>query len=254
MSSRIVRSGSSSIEAVPWRRLDESAAATIADGEATSFPEPEPPHGQPFDALADPCEPLFGKIAELEARLEAAQRAAVEKEKRALEQGRLEGHAAGFRDGAGAVKAEAEAAIEATKGEAADRAAQTARQAVELRGRLRQQMEADLVKLSIAVARRIVRRELAVDPDALLGIVKSAVEKISARELLAIRVAPSDGARVRRQLANYRLPERVEVVEDAGLGWGSVILDTTRGHHDASVETQIEEIDRGLADLVGRPV
>ena len=258
MSSRIVPLGSASIEAVPWRRVEEAPSAAPPhlhqqqkpDRSDVNHPEDNPDHASP---QIDPCEPLRASIAALEKQLALTQRAADEREKRAVEQGRLEGHAAGVREGAASVQAEAKTAIEAIKAEAADRVALAAGQAVDLRKRLRQQMEADLVKLAIAVARRILRRELAVDPDALLGIVKSAVERIAARELLAIRVAPSDAPRVRSRLAGYRLPERVEVIEDAALAWGSVVLDTTRGHHDASVETQIEEIDRGLADLVGRP-
>src|SRR5690242_11387725 len=37
---------------------------------------------------------------------------------------------------------------------------------------LRRQAEEDLVRLSIAIARRILHREISVDPDALLGLVK----------------------------------------------------------------------------------
>lgn len=248
MSSRIVPGDSAGIEAVPWRRVDSRPPHPAeAPGDRSEEESDDQPSG------IDPCEPLRAAIASLEVQLASLQRAAAEREKRAFEQGRLEGHAAGVRQGAASVEADAATAIEAIKAEAADRVAHAAGQAVELRQRLRRQMEADLVKLAIAVARRILRRELAVDPEALLGIVKSAVERIAARELLAIRVAPSDGARVRASLSGYRLPERVEVIEDAALAWGSVVLDTTRGHHDASVETQIEEIDRGLADLAGRP-
>lgn len=256
MSSRIVPLGSSIVEAVPWRRVEDPASQAPSN-HLHHQPQNEPATShQGVEEQApqfDPCEPLRATIAGLEKQLAVNLRAADEREKRALDQGRLEGHATGLREGAASVQAEAKAAIDAVKAEAADRAAQAAGQAVDLRKRLRQQMEADLVKLAIAVARRILRRELAVDPDALLGIVKSAVERIAARELLAIRVAPCDASRVRARLADYRLPERVEVLEDAALAWGSVILDTSRGHHDASVETQIEEIDRGLADLVGRP-
>ena len=38
-----------------------------------------------------------------------------------------------------------------------------------LRPRLRQEAEADLVQLALAIARRVLRREIAVDPEALHG-------------------------------------------------------------------------------------
>src|SRR5262249_42315045 len=58
---------------------------------------------------------------------------------------------------------------------------------VGLRPRLRKQAEQDVVRLSFAIARRILRRELSVDPDALLGLVKAAIEKIDLRETSSVR-------------------------------------------------------------------
>ncbi len=240
MSSSIVPRDSGKVEAVAWRRAGKHATP----------PPPQDP--EPADAEAERAA-LRDAAAALEARLEAAARSASEAQTRAFEAGRQAGYSAGHLEGTAAERQESSRALAEVQAEASERAAGVAIQAVDLRRRLRQQMEADLVRLAIAVARRIMRRELAVDPEALMGIVKSAVERISARELLAIRVAPSDGPRVSARLADLRLPERVEVIVDQSLPWGSVLLETTRGQQDASVETQIEEIDRGLADLVGRP-
>jgi flagellar assembly protein FliH len=46
------------------------------------------------------------------------------------------------------------------------------------------------------------------------------------------------------------LPHRVEVIGDAGLARGAAILDSNRGTLDASIETQLAEIERGFADIV----
>ena len=232
-----------------WRRAGEPAPAP---GQAEQG-DPEAGTAADAEANAAEAERLRHTIASLQERLSAAQSDAAQREVQAIEAGRQEGYAAGCKDGAAQTEAERDRAIAAVQAEASERAAGAAAQAVDLRRRLRQQMEADLVRLAVAVARRIVRRELSVDPEALMGIVKSAVEKIAARELLAIRVAPADAARVSARLRELHLPERVEVIADSSLAWGAVVFDTARGQHDASVETQIEEIDRGLADLVGRP-
>jgi flagellar assembly protein FliH len=106
--------------------------------------------------------------------------------------------------------------------------------------------------LAVAVARRILRRELTVDPDALLGIVKAALGRVDLRELLRIRVSPADGRILEQHLAGLNLPARVEIAPDPALERGSVILETTRGSLDSSVDTQLDEIDRGFADMVGR--
>ena len=243
MSSRIVARDSPSVEPVCWRRTGEP--------EQHAPPPTEGESNEEAEAAAE-IALLRQAVSTLDNRLTAASQSANEREARALETGRQEGHAAGRQAGAAAAEAECQQAIASVQTDAAERAAGAAAQAVDLRRRLRQQMEADLVSLAVAVARRIVRRELTVDPEALMGIVKSAVERMAARELLAIRVAPSDAPRVSARLAGLHLPGRVEVIADSTLAWGSVLFDTERGQHDASVDTQFEEIDRGLADLAGR--
>ena len=53
--------------------------------------------------------------------------------------------------------------------------------------------------LALAIARRILHRELTVAPEALLGLVKAALEKIGGREIHRVRVSPrgrADGAAI----------------------------------------------------------
>ena len=63
-----------------------------------------------------------------------------------------------------------------------------------MRQRFRQEAEEDIVKLALAIARRVLHRELTVAPDALLGLVKAALEKIEAREVHT-RAHPAGGCR-----------------------------------------------------------
>lgn len=123
-----------------------------------------------------------------------------------------------------------------------------------LKPRLRAEAERELVAVALAIARRILRRELHVDPDAVLGLAKAALEKASLREVAEIRLHPSHAAPVRSHLARIGAPEAIRVHEDASLEPGAVIVETARGAIDASLETQLDEISRGLADaLQGGP-
>ena len=101
------------------------------------------------------------------------------------------------------------------------------------------------------MAHRILRRQLLADPEAILGIVKAALDRVEAREILRVRVVPDDAGRVRDLLAARGLPPGIEVVADPGLERGAFLIDTSRGTLDASVTTQLQEIERGLTDLVG---
>lgn len=120
------------------------------------------------------------------------------------------------------------------------------------RAQARRQAEESMVQLALAVARRILMREIAMDPEALLGLVKAAVERINAREVHRVRLAPQDAELVRQNRSFISLPPSVEIAADPGLTPGSALFETARGEVDASVQTQLEEIQRGFADLVAR--
>lgn len=117
---------------------------------------------------------------------------------------------------------------------------------------LRREAEQDVVKLAIAIARKVLHREIAVDPEALLGLVKVALQKMEARELHRVRVHPDHVPGVQQSLESIGAPGQIEVYGDPGLEHGAAIFETVRGSLDASIETQLREIDRGFTDLVAR--
>ena len=82
----------------------------------------------------------------------------------------MESRQAGFQEGAATAKSAAATEIKALE----QRVAETIAALAELRPRLRRQAEADLVKLSLAIARRILHRELSVDPEAMRGLIQAA--------------------------------------------------------------------------------
>jgi flagellar assembly protein FliH len=118
--------------------------------------------------------------------------------------------------------------------------------------RLRTEAERDAVKLAVAIARRILHREIAVDPEAVLGLVKAAFAKVEARETHRLRVSPADAALLHEHRGKLNFPPALEIAADGALHPGSAIFETSRGELDASIDTQLAEIDRGLADVVRR--
>jgi flagellar assembly protein FliH len=120
------------------------------------------------------------------------------------------------------------------------------------RQRARAEAEESMVQLSIAIARRILNREIATDPEAILGLVRSALDRVSARETHRIRLSPPDAHVVTQHRASLNLPPSVEITGDPSLPAGSAIFETSRGELDASAHTQLEEIQRGFTDLVAR--
>jgi len=213
MSSKLMRGSAIATEPVAWRRV--SSAEAIA-GAGPGDPEATP--DLPGSPQAE---------GDVEERLAAARQQ-------------------GFEEGQAAIRQTCAAEVEAMQ-------MKLARSIEELTGsrlRSRREAEQDVVALALAVARRILHRELTMAPEALLGLVKAALDKMEAREVHQVRVSRQDAAMVRQFFEQMGLPQRVEVIADTSLAPGGVILESGRGLLDASVDTQLAEIERGFADLV----
>ncbi|HYM09665.1 MAG TPA: FliH/SctL family protein [Bryobacterales bacterium] len=163
----------------------------------------------------------------------AAELARVEKE--AYERGFREGEAAGARQGVeqfqGAMRAFAQSAAALAGHKPA----------------LRAEAEREAVMLSLAVAQRIVRRELAMDPTIVLAVVKACFEELGNAEIYRLRLHPQDVQPVAAYLHEQR-GARIELIADAAIGRGGAVFETSQGRLDARVDTQLAEIERGLAD------
>ena len=120
------------------------------------------------------------------------------------------------------------------------------------RGRVRREAERGCLELALAIARRVLHRELSTDPEAVLGLVKSAFARLNAREVHRLRVPPATAS----MLAGYRerlgFPPGLEIAADPNLEAGAAVFETARGELDASTGTQLAEIERGLADRLQR--
>jgi flagellar assembly protein FliH len=173
------------------------------------------------------------------ARLGRMERSCEERVKAASAAGRREGEALGR----GQAAAETQAAMQRLAGSIEELAA--------LRALARREAEADLIELAIAIARRVLRREIAMDPDALHGLVMGALEKLQSQEVRRVRVHPSHAALLTACLRES-CGAAVEVVPDAAREPGAVVFETERGNLDASVDSQLREIERGLADRLRR--
>jgi len=159
-----------------------------------------------------------------------------------------EAHAAGFREGEAAGKNRAAAELEPVL----DRLARSIQEMAGLRSQMRREAESDMLRLALEIARRVLRREIAVDPDAIRGLAVAALEKLEGQEVSRVRIHPSHAALVGDLLRRSGTGQPVEVIPDASREPGTVIFETAHGRFDASVDAQLSEIERGLADCLRR--
>ena len=120
-----------------------------------------------------------------------------------------------------------------------------------VRSRVRKTAESDLLKLAIAVARRVIHRELTLDPSSIEGLIRVALEKLESRDLCRVRVHPDQEPVIRTLLARFSAAP-VELIPDPTLQCGDVLFETSHGTLDGSIEAQLQEIERGFADRLGR--
>jgi flagellar assembly protein FliH len=189
---------------------------------------PSSSHSAAKDPNADVAA-LERRIAELEAQRVAQ-----------VEQARQSGLEQGLRQGRKEAAAEMESAL--------DRLAHTIQDLAQVKRRVRSDAENELVKLSLAIARRILHREITADPQSLRGIVYAALQRLQNREITRIRVFPAGVPAVRAALERNGGLSGIEIVPDGLLQPGDLLFDTSLGELDASVDTQLQEIERGFAD------
>lgn len=109
-------------------------------------------------------------------------------------------------------------------------------------------VESEVVKLALAIAERVVHREVKLDPLLLAGVVRVALKK--AEGSTAVLRVPAD------ELTNWQeiqLGERgssVQLVGDEEMQAGECGIETNVGRVELGVGAQLEEIERGFFDLL----
>jgi flagellar assembly protein FliH len=121
-----------------------------------------------------------------------------------------------------------------------------------LRESVREETIQDLVHLAISIAARVIHREVAVDPDALAGLIQAAFSKLQSREINRVRMHPTLEGLIRKLLEQSGAPKNLVLTPDPSLKPAEVFFETSQGILDASVETQLREIERGLIDKLER--
>jgi len=116
-----------------------------------------------------------------------------------------------------------------------------------------QRVEEQVVRLTLAIAHKILHREAQVDPLLLTGILRVALEKIGSNTNTRLRAHPSDIKVWRDYFAqareNFPAPE---LIGDPEIQSGRCVLETELGTTEIGLETQLKEIEQGFLDLLAQ--
>lgn len=112
-------------------------------------------------------------------------------------------------------------------------------------------VEGEVVQLALAIARKILHREVQIDPNVLAGIVRVTLDKLETRTRVALYVHPREATDWRHffacQMQDVPVPE---VLEDETLPEGECRIETSLGSTDVGLTSQLKEIETGLMDLL----
>lgn len=120
-----------------------------------------------------------------------------------------------------------------------------------MRAEMRRRAERDVVQLALLIAKRVLHREMSVDENALIALARVAFERLANAESYKVTVHP----RFAKAIAGAMPPAiagKVRIESDPARDPGTFIIDSPEGLIDASIDTQLEEIGRGLADTLAR--
>ena len=200
------------------RRLTNSPAVTTFAWDGLIRSKPQPVQTAPSDQ---------------ESQAEApAQFAAVERE--AYAKGYEAGEQAGLATGA----QRADAIVV--------RMAQALDELAAVRAQMIRQTERQMVELALAVARRIIHREVSLDRDLLIAMARVALDRLGESAQITVRLHPEDFEATNADRVSRVMGTCVTVLEDPRLERGACMVESDLGTLDVSVDAQIEEVARAL--------
>ena len=120
-----------------------------------------------------------------------------------------------------------------------------------MRPELRRLAEKDAIDLALQVARRILHREINIDSGALNALARVIFDRLTQSETWHLTVNPRFAQAVRDALPAASA-SRLRIEADPDCLAGTFIVRSAEGVIDASVDTQLAEIGRGLTDKLTR--
>jgi flagellar assembly protein FliH len=153
-----------------------------------------------------------------------------------------ESYAKGFVQGekAGAAAAQQETAALAKK------LATTLDDLMRVRNEMIRHTEKQMVQLALAIARRVVHREVSLDANLLVTMMRVALERVSDAARVTVRLNPTDHQSVASSQAGAVASTQVTLTADPRIPRGGCRVESEYGDIDAGVDAQIQEIARAL--------
>lgn len=122
-----------------------------------------------------------------------------------------------------------------------------------LRSHILQHSEQQLVQLALALARRVVRREIATDDELLGALARVALERLGEARPATIRLNPDDFARSAAGRVEQWAAAHVTVIPDPHVNRGGCLVESPFGFVDTGIDAQLQELANALLESAEPP-
>jgi flagellar biosynthesis/type III secretory pathway protein FliH len=115
-------------------------------------------------------------------------------------------------------------------------------------------LEQQVVHLALAVAERVIERELETDPSLVLEVVRAAINEVQDATSVHVRVHPDDYPLLEphwHAIGRNSLGEPIVLVADERVEAGGCLIETAIGHVDGQISTRFSQVTalfEGLLD------
>ena len=135
-----------------------------------------------------------------------------------------------------------------------EEAVEIRRRAIETKERTVREAEAEIIRVVIDIARKVLGEQVKTDRDAVLGLVRKALEKCTYTNSVTLKVSPDDYDMVvsskKRILAEIEGITQLDIEAEETLPKGSCLLETNAGFIDAGIEVQMTRIEHIFRELM----
>lgn len=118
-----------------------------------------------------------------------------------------------------------------------------------LRHHMAASAENELVRLAIEIAKKIIHRDIAVDREIIVSLIKVALARVQESPAAMIRLHPEDYQYVATKKDQIARGRAIELIEDSSITKGGCLIETDLGNVDARIEQRFAEIEKGFLSL-----
>jgi flagellar assembly protein FliH len=121
-----------------------------------------------------------------------------------------------------------------------------------------QRIEDDVVDLALAIARKVICREIEVDKEVVVCVAREALAKVEAPGKIKIKLNPSDLQFIDE--TKYQLSELIGNIEnvtleaEGGIQSGGCVVETDLGEIDARIENQLQAVEESFRSALQKSI